>query len=365
MIKKIIIFIALFFLLNKAKVFTLKNSTLDQNKQNLIKDFWQKLSTNKITFDEVSKKIFIFSEDKKNLKIVEDLLLKIDKPRKSIALKVTTTRILNQTQGLASAVIQNVYRYGINWFGIYNRNQTNKNFTFQGLGGTLLDFPTPTLSFFSKNLFVYPTDDNIFTITDVPRGLFLPLTFGYDMAKSRLSPVLNLLNGDVIITSEKSTDIITIENQTAQYAGQNAFPIYTLKNQLDNRGQIYQLYELTYKHYGIHIKITPRIVDKHTVTLKLIIERIKLDNIPTNLDPTTGVYFVPPIFGVYRVKETITLNTAESLVISTTTTSNKTAGFGKVPFLCKIPIIGKIFSSTTENTFNDDEIIVITPTIIE
>lgn len=381
MIKKNILFTLIFNITLHSDIFKLKNAPLDSNNQKIISDCWKELgNTEKIIFDEPSKQIIIFSKNIENLSIFEKILKKIDIKRKSIHINIITGRIRNQTQSIATLLpgitsLENVYRYGINWFGIYNRNNKTSNFTFQGIGGDLTDFPTssvPIDPYDFGNLYVNPNQFNFSLINDTytdfasfnPPGVFLPFTFGSNMATSRLSNILFLQDSNVYVETAKSAEITTIENQAALYAGQNSYPIYTLTNNLDERNQLYQTWRIQYKPYGILIKIKPRIADDNII-LKIYFERINLDNTPTPVDQGTGIIVLPPIFGVYRIKETITLKRDEALLISSALTSNKINSFGKIPILCKIPIIGKLFSSEVINTFNDDEFVIITPTIIE
>lgn len=377
MIKFIILYLTLIYAHINTKTFDLKNILLDSNTQEMISNFWKQISNDKILFDESLKKIIVLSTNKEHVDIFKKLIKKIDKPKKSIHIQISTTRFTNQTQNVGSIVpllsdLNNRFVAGINWFGIYNRNRKDTNFTFQGIGGDVIYFPTPGIP---TN--VIPTNFNLqlinneYTITHPTEhpshpGVVLPFTFGSNMATARLSNLLNLEDTNIDIRNEQTNEFITQSNQPTLYISQDSLPLYTLSNFQNEKGEIYQTYEIQYKGYGTYIKIKPRIADNDTIVLKIFLEKSTLDNVP--VDDGSGLFVqkvIAPLFGIFRIKETVYLKSGESVVIATSLGQSKIDSFGKVPFLCKIPIIGKLFTSEFSNFADNNSLIVITPTIFE
>ncbi|WP_347270545.1 type II and III secretion system protein family protein [Rhizorhabdus histidinilytica] len=117
---------------------------------------------------------------------------------------------------------------------------------------------------------------------------------------------------------------------------------------------------IEYKEFGVRLKVTPFVLSKDRIILKIAPE-------VSELDYTNGVrlqgYMVP---GLRRrsTETTVQLGSGQSFVIAGLTYSNSVVSKEKTPFLGDLPVLGALFKRQQNQRESQELIIVATPRLV-
>jgi len=111
-----------------------------------------------------------------------------------------------------------------------------------------------------------------------------------------------------------------------------------------------------YKNAGIKLKFTPKINEKGLVSMKLSQEVSQLAP-----GSTADKY----IFSTRKADTSVVVHDGETLVIGGLIKEQKSKGRTGIPFLGDIPVLGYLFSHTTDSINKTELIILITPHVIK
>jgi len=265
------------------------------------------------------------------------------------------------------------YEFGINWSGIYNRSATltakNKSFGFAGLGADLDNFTPGTSSKVSPTNFAVNLFNKVFTRQQTgSKGetfLSLPFVFGgSDLNTRRLNLVLNAAEEQSKVKIISRPSILTSTNQQAIiYIGQQ-LPMQSTT--VDNSGDSpTRTTVVKYQPIGITLKVTPTVSsDKKSISLAIDLEETEIASGST-LANDQGIMTNPPIINIISVKNSVILRNGETTVIGGLTKNDDTKSKNRLPFLHKIPVLGKVFKSDFVNNVETEQFVFITPTIVE
>lgn len=113
-----------------------------------------------------------------------------------------------------------------------------------------------------------------------------------------------------------------------------------------------------YQDVGIKVGIEPRVHHNREVTLKLTVE-------VSNQGPkVTFAGQDQPTFATRTIESTIRLKDGETNFLAGLIQSTKTQGNDKTPFLGDLPVIGRLFTRTTNTEDRTDLVLTMTPHII-
>jgi general secretion pathway protein D len=114
-----------------------------------------------------------------------------------------------------------------------------------------------------------------------------------------------------------------------------------------------------YQDVGIKVSMEPRVHHNREVTLKLTVE------VSNQGDPVRVEGFLPqPTFSTRTIESTIRLKDGETNFLAGLIQDNQINSSTKTPFLGDIPIIGRLFTQTREESRRTDLILTMTPHII-
>lgn len=282
------------------------------------------------------------------------------------------------------------FEFGLNWSGIYNRQQSitqqGKPFGFTGIGGTLLDYPTPTEPVvgpdgrtygnlyvnpnnFSVNLFNTALDAASNVIYNVVNSaatfLQLPIVFGgKDLNKQRLNLILNAAEEEKTLKIVARPTILATNNQIGKLLVGTALPIYTTVQDVV-QSNIRTLNQLTYKEVGISAQILPTISqNRKNISLDIYCELSDVLS-GTTVVNATGVNQNPPVLRTVKLKNHIVLDDGQTAIIGGLLRTDEQSVTLKVPKFADLPLIGRFFRSNSNNKGEEEIFIFITPTIIE
>jgi type IV pilus assembly protein PilQ len=114
---------------------------------------------------------------------------------------------------------------------------------------------------------------------------------------------------------------------------------------------------VTFKETGIRLTVTPHVTSNRQIGLELHTERSSIQPLAA-----TDLGFT---FQTQRAENQLLVNDGETAVIGGLTVTEVTNGRSGIPLLSGLPIIGKLFSFSTNKESRRDLIILVTPRIID
>jgi general secretion pathway protein D len=169
--------------------------------------------------------------------------------------------------------------------------------------------------------------------------------------------VVNLIKADSDAQVLANPRVRVLNNKPAKFHIGDKIPIQTSVVQAAVAGQTTSNFE--YKDVGIKLNIEPTIHLNNTVTLKLGLE---ISTLGDALDFGNGQKQYK--FGTRNTDTVINLRDGETVIIGGLIKDEERKGSIKIPLLGDIPILGKLFSSSADDTIKTDILMSITPNIV-
>lgn len=170
-------------------------------------------------------------------------------------------------------------------------------------------------------------------------------------------------NGNVNVISAPSLVVLNNKEASINAGKQIAIqtPIYTGLSQVANPSDPNSTGALPgpvqYLETGVSLNVTPRVNPGGLVYLEIEQEE-------STPGEQSGSFNAPPI-DKRTIKTEIAVQSGETVLLGGLIRETKTKGRTGVPGLVKVPIIGNLFGSTTNNTLRQELLVMITPTVIE
>jgi general secretion pathway protein D len=115
--------------------------------------------------------------------------------------------------------------------------------------------------------------------------------------------------------------------------------------------------EIEYRQTGVTLTVTPRVNNSGLVTME--IKQEVSDAVDTE---SSGID--APTITQRSIESTVAVNSGETIVLGGLISEVNTDGESGIPFLYKLPIIGKLFGQTTTTTRRKELLVLITPTVV-
>ncbi len=173
----------------------------------------------------------------------------------------------------------------------------------------------------------------------------------YSPLNGKLSAMIT--NGSAKILSQPH--MITLSGEKANIMVGGQIPIPT-SNQ---NGQI----SIEWKDYGIKLDIAPEVNAEGLINSKIKAEVSSLDWNSTHKIEIGSNMNIPPI-KMNKAETMIALSSGQTMAIGGLMSNQTSKDITKVPWLADLPIIGKLFTSTSYSRGETELIILITPTIV-
>lgn len=169
---------------------------------------------------------------------------------------------------------------------------------------------------------------------------------------TRLVPTINLLMQTNHARILSSPDLVTMPGNAATFLVGGEIPIpYST-----GLGQV----SIIYKQFGVQLNITPTLLGDGSVETKIAPEVSDLDF----ADAVQINGFLIPAFKTSRLSTDIITQSGESIIMGGMLRRIEQRTLLKVPLLGDIPILGKLFRSTSYQNNESDVVFVMTPEII-
>lgn len=191
--------------------------------------------------------------------------------------------------------------------------------------------------------------------------LALPLTsangFNLMFSSNSFNARLNLLEQNRMARVLAEPTLVALSGQSASFLAGGEVPV-------PESGGLGTT-SVSYKPFGIGLTVTPTVLSRDRISLKVAPEASDLDY--ANAIPVASGENVTlmPAFRTRKAETTVELGDGESYIISGLVSRQTAADVSKMPFLGDLPIIGAFFRSIRYSQQELELIIVVTPRLVK
>ncbi|MFS2159797.1 type II and III secretion system protein family protein [Pseudomonas sp. Pseusp122] len=171
---------------------------------------------------------------------------------------------------------------------------------------------------------------------------------------SKVLGMLNAMEGSGFAYTLARPSLVALSGQSASFLAGGEFPVPVPNSTGD---QI----TIQYKEYGVRLTLTPTVVGRGRILLKVAPE-------VSELDFTAGIVLAGtsvPALNIRRTDTSISLADGESFVISGLINTRNTAQINKFPGLGDIPILGAMFRNSQVNNDERELLMIVTPHLVQ
>ncbi len=184
--------------------------------------------------------------------------------------------------------------------------------------------------------------------------------FSYVMkSAANVRAVLNMLAGESDINIISSPSLMVLNNQTASINVGEQEPVKTQgTSSTDSTTSVSTtvLANYEYRDTGVILTVTPRVNAGGLVTMEIEQE-------VSDVQRDIGVDG-QPVFSQRKIKSTVAMHGGQMVVLGGLIKEEKTFRKSGVPGLHKLPIIGNLFGTTTDNKTRTELVVLITPRVV-
>ena len=117
---------------------------------------------------------------------------------------------------------------------------------------------------------------------------------------------------------------------------------------------------IQFRQFGVRLNFIPTVTPRGTIRLQVAPE-------VSSLDYTNGINvqgFTVPGVSVRNVNTEVELAEGQSFAIGGLLDNRETDTFSKIPFIGDVPILGKLFQSTSKRKTNTELMVIVTPQLV-
>lgn len=164
--------------------------------------------------------------------------------------------------------------------------------------------------------------------------------------------IVNALESGGFAYTLAEPSLVSLSGQQATFLSGGEFPVPVPSGDGD--------IQIEYREYGVSLALTPTVIDKNQVILKVAPEVSELDF--TSGVQTDGV--AVPGLSIRRTETTVSMAPGESFIISGLVSRSTTNNSDRIPGLGSIPILGAFFRSDRVSSQEKELIMIVTPRLV-
>lgn len=171
---------------------------------------------------------------------------------------------------------------------------------------------------------------------------------------SKVLGMLNAMETSGFAYTLARPSLVALSGQSASFLAGGEFPVPVPNGEGNG-------ISIEYKEYGVRLTLTPTVVGRNRISLKVAPE-------VSELDFTAGVTIAGttvPALNVRRTDTSVSLADGESFVISGLINTSNIASVDKFPGLGDIPILGALFRSSQINRDERELLMIVTPHLVQ
>jgi pilus assembly protein CpaC len=188
-------------------------------------------------------------------------------------------------------------------------------------------------------------------------GLQSLLSLFYYNSAEGLGAAIQALQNNQIVQILAEPTLAAISGEKASFLSGGEFPFPVVQPSAGGFTSV----TIQFRPYGVKLDFTPNVLPDGTINMKVAPEVSALDY--TNEVVIAG-YTVPAI-DTRRADTQVELKSGQSFVISGLLDNRTTDQLQKIPGIGDIPILGKLFQSTTSTHSVVELAVIVTPTIVD
>ncbi|MFJ9992105.1 type II and III secretion system protein family protein [Pseudomonas putida] len=186
-----------------------------------------------------------------------------------------------------------------------------------------------------------PLDDNVFNIV-------------WGGGSSKFLAAINALENSGFAYTLARPSLTVLSGLTASFLAGGEIPVPVPSSGSDN-------VSIEYKEFGVRLALTPTVVSRDRITLKVAPEVSELDyNNAVNIAGT-----LVPGLSVRRTDTSISLADGESFIISGLVSNNTRSSVDKLPGLGNLPILGAFFRQSSLVREETELLMIVTPHLVQ
>ncbi|WP_296258672.1 MULTISPECIES: type II and III secretion system protein family protein [unclassified Pseudomonas] len=171
---------------------------------------------------------------------------------------------------------------------------------------------------------------------------------------SKVLGMLNAMESSGFAYTLARPSLVALSGQSASFLAGGEFPVPVPNGESNG-------ISIEYKEYGVRLTLTPTVVGRHRIVLKVAPEVSELDfSAGVTIAGTTV-----PALNVRRTDTSVSLADGESFVISGLINTSNIAAVDKFPGLGDIPILGALFRSSQINRDERELLMIVTPHLVQ
>jgi pilus assembly protein CpaC len=167
------------------------------------------------------------------------------------------------------------------------------------------------------------------------------------------SAIIKAMERKNLLTTLAKPNLSAVESEEASFLAGGEFPVPV--------PQAMGLVSIQWKEFGVKLNFTPAVLDSQMVSIKLITEVSSLD---FENGITLSGFRIPALIS-RKSETTIELKDGEHFAIGGLVSNELAKTVSRVPVLGRLPILGKLFSSTYFLNNESELIVMISPTILD
>ncbi|WP_144445869.1 type II secretion system secretin GspD [Inquilinus limosus] len=172
--------------------------------------------------------------------------------------------------------------------------------------------------------------------------------------------VLNALSSITHVRVVSAPTLAVLNNQTARLQVGNQVPVRTQQSQSTDTNGSPVISNIEYKDTGVILKVTPRINSNSDVSMDVQQEVSSI----VNDAASTQADALAPTISTRRIGSIVSVANGQTVVLGGLIQDSQTNGRGGVPVLQDIPLLGNLFSSTSDSRDRTELVVFITPRVI-
>ncbi|KNX75935.1 secretin [Pseudomonas sp. 250J] len=179
-------------------------------------------------------------------------------------------------------------------------------------------------------------------------------TFNIGIGGGKVLGLINALEGSGFAYTLARPSLVALSGQSASFLAGGEVPIPVPSSGSDT-------ISIEYKEFGIRLTLTPTIVGRDRIALKVAPEVSELDY--NNGVRIAGI--TVPALSVRRTDTSISLANGESFVISGLISTSNISSVSKFPGLGDVPVLGAFFRDSTISREEKELLMIVTPHLVQ
>ena len=232
-------------------------------------------------------------------------------------------------------------------------SQVQTDIRFVEVSRTKLKEASTKILGMGKNFFVGSPN----LVFPTPTTFKLPVSsdnFNIGFGGGRVAAMINALESSGFAYTLARPSLVAMSGQSATFLAGGEIPI-----PVPSSGS--NTISIEYKEFGIRLTLTPTVIDRNRISLKVAPEVSELDYTNALVIESIKV----PALTIRRTDTSVSLADGESFVISGLISSNNTTNISKFPGLGDIPILGAFFRDSSVNRQDKELLMIVTPHLVQ